>query len=198
MTESTTTKGLLAVLCLTTVALQSALANDAFFVEGGMGPADFDEDLFEGDGNLLSMGLGYRYGIDSGFGENPSLELGMMFGELSIIDVSRGDEDDLSVSVFTFYLRYDQQLADKVSGFGQFGYSSLEVENHDTSCTTGFIFPDCSTTRTYRNRDKGISWGVGLNFRTRPNYLLSIGYFDFSQSDIDLTTWRLALRHEFN
>jgi hypothetical protein len=172
MAESTTTKGLLAVLCLTIVALQSALANDTFVVEGGIGPADFDEDLFDGDGNLLTVGLGYRYGIDSGFGESPSLELGMMFGELSIIDVSRGDDDDLSVSVWTFYLR--------------------------TSCTTGFIFPDCSTTRTYRNRDKGISWGVGLNFRTRPDYLLSIGYFDFSQSDIDLTTWRLALRHEFN
>jgi hypothetical protein len=54
MAESTTTKGLLAVLCLTIVALQSALANDTFVVEGGIGPADFDEDLFDGDGNLLT------------------------------------------------------------------------------------------------------------------------------------------------
>ena len=198
MAESTTTKGLLAVLYLTIVALQSALANDAFFLEGGVGTAEFDEDFFEGDGNTLTAGLGYRFGIDSGLGEHPSLELGTMFNGLFNIDTSRGDEDDLDVfSVSTFYFRYDQQLADRVSGFGQIGYSSIEVETTSSSCT-GFIFLDCTTTTTYRNKDKGISWGVGLNFRTSPNYLLSIGYFDFSQSDIDLTTWRLALRHEFN
>jgi len=198
MTESTTAKGLLAFFCLTIGALQPAFANNAFFIEGGVGAAEFDETVFEGDGNLLTVSLGYRFDIGSELGGRPSLEVGLMSNSLFNIDTSRGDDDDVDdFSVSTLYFRYDQQLADKVSGFGQIGYSSLEVKTTSSTCT-GFIFPDCTTTTDYRNKDSGISWGVGLNFRTSPDYLLSVGYFDYSESDIDLTTWMLTLRREMS
>ena len=188
-------KRLLAGLLLAFGAAQPAFAASSIYAGGGIGTTEFDEDVYAGDGNSLLLDVGVRFSPDSDSLERPSLEIGLLYDGLFSIDTSRGDDDDLDLSVTTFYLRHDQQLGDKVWGFAQIGFSSIEIEDSSVSC--GFIF-NCTTTTNYRNKDSGLSWGVGLNFRTAPEYLLSIGYFDYSQSDIETATWRITLRRESN
>ncbi len=186
-------KRLLAGLLLALGAAQPAFVASSIYAGGGIGTTDFDEDVYEGDGNSLVLDVGVRFSPDSDSFGRPSLEIGLLYDGLFSIDTSRGDDDDLDLSVTTFYLRNDQQLGDKVWGFGQIGFSWIEVEDSTVSC--GFLF-NCTTSTNYSNKDSGISWGVGLNIRTAPEYLLSIGYFDYSQSDIEAATWRITLRRE--
>ncbi len=188
-------KRLLAGLLLALGAAQPTFAASSIYVGGGIGTTDFDEDLYEGDGNSLALDVGVRFSPDSDSLGRPSLEIGLLYDGLFSIDASRGDDDDLDLSVTTFYLRHDQQLGDKVWGFAQIGFSWIEIE--DTSFSCGFIF-NCTTSTNYRNKDSDLSWGVGLNFRSAPEYLLSIGYFDYSQSDIETASWRITLRRESN
>ena len=190
--ESHSLKRFLTGLCLTVAVPQPALATNSFYLGGGVGSTEFDEVVYAGEGSLLAFDLGVRFITDTGLYERPSLEFGVMFDFTFSTEASRGDDDDLDLSVTTFYLRHDQQLGEKVWGFGQIGFSSIEVEDTSQSC----FLTSCTTITNYRNKDSGMSWGLGLNIRTGLNYLVSIAYFDFFQSNIDATTWRITLRRE--
>ena len=186
-------KVLLAGLCLAGMLAQAANADNAFFAGGGLGFADFEDDIFEGDGNSLLLDIGVRIDTDDEPGR-PSLELGFMYDGVLSTDVSRGEDDDLDLYIATLYLRHDEPIGDQVWAFGQIGYSKVELEDEITLC----FFFDCISNTTYRNDDSGISWGVGINFQASLEYLVSIGYFDYSQSDIDASSWRFTIRRETN
>ncbi|MDJ0779795.1 MAG: outer membrane beta-barrel protein [Gammaproteobacteria bacterium] len=184
-------KVLLAGLCLAGMLAQEALADSSIFLGGGLGRAQFEDDIFEGDGNSLLLDIGVRFDFDDEPGR-PSFELGFMYDGVFSTDVSRGEDDDLDLYSATYYLRYDQPLGDKVWGFAQVGYSEVELEDQITLC----FFFDCISDTTYRNKDSGASWGVGINIQTGLEHFVSIGYFDYSQSDIDASSWRFTIRRE--
>ena len=106
------------------------------------------------------------------------------------------NDDDLFTDVNILYLQRNWLIAEKITGFALLGYSEIEIKSEDIRSNC-LILLTCSNpitvTTTYRNKESGLAWGIGIRRKTENNYYISFKYVDYSNGDIDLSGLHFGL-----
>lgn len=165
---------------------------------------DFEDDIFSGSGKIFGFTLGASFNshYEIGYEYNSSAPLDSFFGDMFYsepsLDKGRdlGAFEDAYLESQLLFLRGNWPISKKTTGFALVGYSKieLEIEKATFDCGPLFpIFPVClkedglGSTTTYRNKESGIAWGAGLEWKRTPQSYLSLKYIDQSVDDFDFS-----------
>ena len=171
-----------------------AEAEIEWVLEGDLSRITFEDEIFSGNTPHvgLTVALVFESQYEIGFTTNGSF--------LFTPSLSKGsdqlNDDDLFTEVNMLYLQRNWLITDKITGLALLGYSEIEIESEDIQSNCLILFtcsnPVTSTT-TYRNKESGFAWGIGIRRETESNYYLSLKYVDYSNGDIDFSGLHFGL-----
>ena len=173
------------------------------------GSMTFDDDIFSGSGRIFGFTLGVSFNshYEIAYEYNSNAAFDFMFDDLFLsepsLDKGRDlvDFEDVHIKSQLLYLRGNWPISETIAGFALVGYSKIEIEIDKTTFNCGPLFPiipvylnedGVGSTTTYRNKESGIAWGVGLQWKPRPHSYLSLKYIDQSVDDFDFSGIYLA------
>ena len=170
-------------------AIEAQVRKGAIF-EIALGKVNFEDAVYEGDSGHIDLGIAFVI--------NPNYEIGIGFGYNAYFSpsIDRGPDSDYFYTETRYiHLRRHWYLGDDTGLFGQVGYARIEIESEDVSVCLFFCQPQVNSRTTYRNKESGWSWGVGIQHRYGHQRLWSLGYVDYSDSDFEFSGWHLGFRY---
>ncbi len=158
---------------------------------------DFDEEFFAGNVGGLSAYIGIAFGF--------RYEIGLRFHTdlLPTATLDRGEElteDDelIDLTASMLYLRRNWLVADHALGYAMIGYSRVGIkEDEFVGCSVFFLCTPVTKT-TYRNNESGLAFGFGMSWLVDEDIDLSLGYIDYSNSDLDYRGLHLGIGFRAN
>ncbi|MDH3386806.1 MAG: porin family protein [Gammaproteobacteria bacterium] len=185
---------MLSLLLLACSANVRAQAETGFIFEFDFSKAFFEEEVFGGD--TAHLGLTLAYGL------NPDYEIGLSISDNFLFNASldRGPElgnaEDLLTNSTLLYLRRNWRISDNTTPFIMLGYAQVELKSERISACLLFCgdLIVTSTHTTYRSKDSGYAWGLGIQRNMRDNKAWSLRYVDYTSSDFEFTGVHLGFR----
>ncbi len=168
---------------------------------------DFEDDIFSGSGKIFGFTLGASFDshYEIAYEYNSNAPFDFVFDDLFLsnpsLDKGRdlGDFEEFHIRSQLLYLRGNWPISETIAGFALVGYSEIEIEIEKDSLDCSLLIligiPLCSageTSTTYRNKESGMAWGVGLEWKRSPHSYLSLKYTDQSVDDFDFSGVYLA------
>ena len=167
----------------------------------------FEDDVFGGSGRIFGFTLGASFNshYEIGYEYNSNAAFDFMFDDLFYsepsLDEGRdlGTFEDFHITSQMLYLRGNWLISEKIAGYALVGYSEVEFEVEKATFDCGpfpifpLVVPFClnedgiGSTKTYQNKESGIAWGVGLQWKPKSHNYVSLKYIDQSNGDIDFS-----------
>jgi opacity protein-like surface antigen len=157
----------------------------------------FEDEVLDGD--IAHAGLGIAYAINPEYEIGYSLSNNLFFGASLDRAPDLDTAEDVETEVKLLYLRRYWRTGDKTTVFGQIGYAKTEIRiEYITVCL--FFCGNLATFNsrtTYRNRESGYAWGLGIQQRLSHTSHLYLKYIDYSRSDLDFSGFHLGIQQYF-